>query len=102
MKIVYPSGADFAARSVPTMPAAPARLSTTTCWPRDSESLELIVRATMSVPPPGGKATMMRTGLDGKDCASADGPQMASANPNVIGNDSRMADPNGWRALDVG
>src|SRR5688572_31684028 len=97
MKIVCPSGADFAARSVPTMPAAPARLSTTTCWPRYSESLGLIVRATMSVPPPGGKATMMRTGLEGNDCAAANGPPASSANPNVTCNDKRMTDPGGLR-----
>ena len=46
-------------------PLAPVRLSTTTCWPRNSESLGATMRAVMSVPPPGEKGEMKRTGLDG-------------------------------------
>src|SRR3954469_24817424 len=40
-------------------------------WPRISAILGVTVRATMSVPPPGGNGTMTRIGLDGKACANA-------------------------------
>src|SRR6266702_3846843 len=44
---------------------APGRLSTTNCWPSDSESLCATERAMMSVPPPAAEGTMKRTGLAG-------------------------------------
>src|SRR5436309_5836956 len=53
------------------LPPAPARLSMTKGWPRISAIFGVTVRATMSVPPPGGNGTMTRIGLDGKVCASA-------------------------------
>src|SRR5258708_27543289 len=52
--------------SVPILPAAPARFSTTTGWPQRSPSFCATIRAMMSVPPPGVKATTIRTGLAGK------------------------------------
>src|ERR1051325_10457915 len=71
MRSVWPSASARAAASVPTVPLAPARFSTTTGPPRVSASFWPTSRATMSVPPPGGKATMILTGFDGKGCASA-------------------------------
>src|SRR4051812_31186032 len=49
-------------------------------WPRIAAILGVTVRATMSVPPPGGNGTMTRIGLDGKVCASA---LPASASPKA-------------------
>src|SRR5438067_12134248 len=53
------------------LPPAPARFSTMNGWPRISAIFGVTVRATMSVPPPGGNGTTTRIGLDGKLCASA-------------------------------
>src|SRR5712692_9903689 len=54
------------------LPPAPARFSTTTCWPRFSASVFATMRATVSVPPPGSKPTTVVTGLPGKPpCARA-------------------------------
>src|SRR5688572_28238128 len=56
------------------LPCAPARLSTMTCWPHVSPSFAARIRASASVPPPGGNGTMKRTGLSGNcagTCASA-------------------------------
>src|SRR3954468_955432 len=47
------------------LPPAPARFSTTTCWPRLSPRYLATMRATVSVPPPGSKPTTMVTGCDG-------------------------------------
>src|SRR5688572_4070758 len=65
MKSVWPSASARAAASVPIVPLAPARFSTTTACPQISPRRGAMRRATMSVPPPGGKATMTRTGLVG-------------------------------------
>src|SRR6266700_1521616 len=59
ISIVYPSGADLATMSVPMLPPAPGRLSTTTCCARRSESFCAIERAMMSVPPPRPPAASM-------------------------------------------
>ena len=64
------SGADFAAMSVPMLPPAPGRLSTTTAYPSCSVSFWLTSRATILEPPPGGKGSMSRIGLSGYGCAS--------------------------------
>src|SRR6267378_5951242 len=54
------------------LPPAPARFSTTTCWPRFSLIVLATIRATVSVPPPGSKPTTIVTGLLGKlACANA-------------------------------
>ena len=50
---------------VPYKGNAPARFSTMTVWPRLAVSFCATVRATMSDGPPGGKPTIMRTGLAG-------------------------------------
>jgi hypothetical protein len=47
------------------LPAAPPRLSMTTCWPSASPSLGLTMRDSTSAPPPGGHGTMKRIGLLG-------------------------------------
>ena len=70
-KMVCPSGADLATKSVPTTPPAPGLFSTMTGWPSASDSLGAMMRATMSMPPPGGKPMTMRTGLVGNACACA-------------------------------
>src|SRR6187551_698820 len=74
MSSVYPSGAAFAAISVPMMPLAPARSSTTICWPHASVSLWPIRRDMMSGPDPGEVEAMMRIGRVGY-CAAAAAPQ---------------------------
>src|SRR6266513_6507024 len=48
------------------LPPAPARFSTTTCWPMFSLIVLATIRATVSVPPPGSKPTTIVTGLLGK------------------------------------
>src|SRR4051812_46997163 len=68
--IVYPSGAAFATSSVPMMPFAPPRLSTTTCAPSASAIPGATVRATISTTPPGGKPTTKRSGFAGNASAA--------------------------------
>src|SRR5207247_10461038 len=50
------------------LPPAPARFSTTNCWPRVSLSFAPTILAMMSTGPPGAKGTMTRTGLFGQPC----------------------------------
>src|SRR5262245_29445468 len=57
--------------AAPTFPPAPARFSTTTCWPSTSVSLVATMRLVMSTPPPGGNGLMMRSGRFGNACAPA-------------------------------
>src|SRR5215211_3570487 len=59
---VLPSGAARAMASVPTLAAEPLRFSTMNCWPVISAILAHQMRDKMSVPPPGGKLPMKRTG----------------------------------------
>src|SRR5258708_8804049 len=63
---VGPSGALLATCSVPMLPEAPGRFSTTTGWPRRAPSRSATVRALVSVTPPAAKGTTSRTGRDGK------------------------------------
>src|SRR3977135_2878395 len=58
---VYPSGAALITDWVAILPPAPPRFSMTTCWPRRSDSHWAILRATMSVGPPGGNGTIQCT-----------------------------------------
>src|SRR5438046_746275 len=54
------------------LPPAPARFSTTTCWPRSSASAGAMMRAVVSVPPPGSKPTTVVIGFAGYEpCATA-------------------------------
>ena len=52
--------------AVPMEPEAPGLFSTMTGWPNRSESFCAIKRAAVSVGPPAGKATTMRTTLSGQ------------------------------------
>src|SRR6185295_3500732 len=69
--IVWPSGADFAVISVPTIVLAPGRLSTITRCPRPSPVLSASMRASVSLPPPGGYGEMNRMGRLENCCAWA-------------------------------
>src|SRR5436190_17818929 len=61
-------------------PPAPARFSTTTCWPICSDRVFATMRAVVSVPPPGSKPTTVVMGFAGKlPCANA----QADAAPNM-------------------
>ena len=64
--MVLPSGAARAMASVPTLPAEPLRFSTMNCCPVISDILAHQMRDRMSVPPPGGKMPMKRTGPVGQ------------------------------------
>ena len=58
------------ARSGADVPCAPERFSTMTCCPHISPSFAPRMRASASVPPPGGNGTMNRTGFSGnRSCA---------------------------------
>jgi hypothetical protein len=50
---------------VPITPAAPARFSTTNCWPNRSLSFCASIRAITSTPPPAATGTTMRTSRSG-------------------------------------
>src|SRR5688572_53470 len=68
------------------LPLAPARLSTTTVWPRPSPIGLATTRATKSRPPPGPDATRSRTGLvgyAGAGCAATGSVATASASPGM-------------------
>src|SRR5713226_2103559 len=67
-----PSGAALATKSVAILPPAPALFSTRTCWPRLSPRFFCMMRATVSVPPPGANPTTIVTGRAGNVlCANA-------------------------------
>src|SRR4051812_13954344 len=55
----------------------PGRLSTTTVWPQVLASFSDATRASVSLKPPGGYGTTMRTLRSGKVCAAA--PKAAAA-----------------------
>src|SRR6185369_3217719 len=55
----------------PMVPPAPTLFSTSTFWPRYWPRPCATWRATASTEPPGGKGTIMVTGLVGKDWAKA-------------------------------
>src|SRR5690349_20336549 len=62
-------------------PEAPALFSTMTDVCHMSPSFWPMTRARMSVPPPGAKPTMMRTGPAGSACARSVGMAMVAAAP---------------------
>src|SRR4051812_47139515 len=53
------------------LPPAPARFSTTTCWPSVRLILSATVRAIASLPPPAAYGTTSVIGRDGKSSAAA-------------------------------
>src|SRR5262245_36628731 len=69
--MVWPSGAALTAASAPIMPAAPGRFSTTTGWPSCALRLGASARPTLSRSPPGGKGTIIFSGLVGNSAACA-------------------------------
>src|SRR6476620_11229015 len=81
--IVYPSGAAFAVNSAPTPPPAPGLFSTMTGWPSAAVSFSPMVRARMSVVPPGANGTTHLMGLPGQDCAPATVVPAHSASASV-------------------
>src|SRR5467141_2464517 len=61
------------------LPPAPGRFSTTILWPTYSESFFTMMRAVMSVPPPGANPTTMVTGRFGNGaCARAPAAQASA------------------------
>src|SRR5262249_51732054 len=74
---------------MPIMPFAPARLSTSTVFPIPSFIFWASGRVSMSIGPPGGYGTTMRTGLAGNlpvegACARASPPALPSASTTTI------------------
>src|SRR5260221_922313 len=63
--MVYPSGAASRAVSMPILPPAPARLSTTTDWPKLALNFCAMMRPMVSIPPPGANGTINRIGRVG-------------------------------------
>src|SRR5436309_15669490 len=55
---------------MPIMFPAPGLFSMKKAWPSALEKCWPSTRATMSVPPPGGEGTTIRTGLAGYSCAN--------------------------------
>ena len=68
---VCPSGSARATNSPPTLPEAPGRLSTTTCWPSRAERRSAVSRPTKSVVPAGVKGMTRRMGRLDSPCAKA-------------------------------
>src|SRR5262249_60984369 len=62
---VWPSACAAAIAAVPSIRAAPGRLSTTTGLPRACPSRSPYRRTTVSIPVPAASGTMMVTGFDG-------------------------------------
>src|SRR5262249_14465628 len=91
-KIVYPSGSDRAAYSLPMLVPAPALFSMNTVWPHIAESFSASMRATISFGPPAATGTMIRTGFVGYPafdvCARAASGH-AAAPPSVTINSRR-------------
>src|SRR5471030_1886362 len=63
---VYPSGAALDTSALPTVPPAPARFSTMTCWLIRSPSFCARIRPNVSEFPPGACGTTILIGFDGK------------------------------------
>src|SRR5256885_3937823 len=81
MRSVCPSGVDLATTSAPIWPLAPGLFSTITGCAQIAASFGSMMRVRVSAPPPGGKGTMIRTGFDGKPCASVPLEETRSARP---------------------
>src|SRR5882672_9179525 len=66
-------------RPTPIVPPAPPTFSTTTVWPRGTRMRSAMMRAAVSVEPPGGNGTTRVIGREGKPCACAAAAQAANA-----------------------
>src|SRR5262245_15305306 len=86
---VWPSAGDLATKSVPTTVPAPGRFSTSTGWPQTSCIFPATRRPMMSVAPPGGNGTTIRTGLVGN--AHAFPPKQINATRKNLSIDLRYA-----------
>ena len=62
---MYPSLSDFATASMPTLPLAPGRFSTTIVWPSSLPASSASRREIMSELPPGAVGTISRIGRVG-------------------------------------
>ena len=71
---------------------APGLFSITTCWPQIRDSRSAVMRATVSVDPPGAYGTTMRTGRVGQSCASV-GRLTAVASANAAASGHAAAAP---------
>src|SRR3954468_10976520 len=71
MSMVYPSGAERAARPTAMLPPAPPWFSMMTGWPRIGRIFSAMMRGATSVEPPGGNGTTKVICRDGKVCACA-------------------------------
>ena len=76
--ITVPSAGDRAMASVPMVPPAPARFSTTKDWPVTSASSLHYSRSSVSTPPTGAKGVMKRTGIAGQGAWACEMPGMAA------------------------
>ena len=76
---VLPSPGCLATKSAAMVPDAPALFSMMTWVFHIAPSFCPTTRARMSVPPPGAKPTMMRTGPVGRFCAQSMGAAMLAA-----------------------
>src|ERR1700693_5235824 len=80
---VYPSGGDLATASLPIVPPAPPRLSTTICAPRAADHDWPTSRAVASTDSPAGKGTTSRIGFAGY-CAKAPLPKTRETRRSVV------------------
>jgi hypothetical protein len=94
---VLPSGAARAIASVPTLPPEPERFSTTKDWPVISAIRLHQMRERMSVPPPGGKIPMKRTGCVGQAERWARAAAAAQAAPAMPSKARRVPPPGAHR-----
>src|SRR5262249_15154949 len=88
---VYPSGCDFATRSIAMLPFEPGRFSTTTGCPTSSLSLWPTTRAEMSGAPPGGMGTISLIGRVGYCPQAGNDTKAAKTNPT-----KRLMHPPEW------
>src|SRR5882672_7268420 len=66
-------------RPTPIVPPAPPTFSTTTVWPRGARMRSAMMRAAVSVEPPGGNGTTRVIGREGYPCACATAAQATNA-----------------------
>src|SRR6188474_797222 len=77
--------------SAPTLPPAPARLSTMNCWPNAFDSSGATARARMSVVPPAANGTTILTGFVGQLPCAAAGRTARQARPAASASAARRS-----------
>src|SRR4051812_23011488 len=75
------------------LPDAPERLSTTNCWPSVSARPCAMMRATISVAPPGANGTIILTGLIGQSTARSAAFATLVVNAHAASNAARQRIP---------